>query len=77
MTGKLFGKTKILSRISPNKTLEGFIGGMVLTSGLANVAGPFLVPEGSHLLYTLGDWPLVSREPVEIFICHPLKEVPV
>ncbi len=36
ITGHLFGKTKILKRISPGKTLEGLIGGIsitLLTSG--------------------------------------------
>jgi len=31
LIGKNFGKHKLLERISPNKTIEGFVGGMVFT----------------------------------------------
>ncbi|MEZ5012676.1 MAG: phosphatidate cytidylyltransferase [Chitinophagales bacterium] len=30
-SGRLFGKRKLMERISPNKTVEGFIGGVVMT----------------------------------------------
>ena len=31
LIGKNFGKTKLLERISPNKTVEGFLGGMLFS----------------------------------------------
>jgi len=31
LVGKNFGKTKLIERISPKKTVEGFVGGLVLT----------------------------------------------
>jgi phosphatidate cytidylyltransferase len=42
--GKTFGKNKIIPKISPNKTWEGFIGGLITTSILATLLGSFLTP---------------------------------
>jgi phosphatidate cytidylyltransferase len=41
--GKLLGKRKIVPTVSPNKTWEGFIGGVITTSLLALLAGQVLV----------------------------------
>jgi phosphatidate cytidylyltransferase len=42
--GKLFGKHKIVPKVSPKKTWEGFLGGFVSTIIAAAIAGPFLTP---------------------------------
>jgi phosphatidate cytidylyltransferase len=39
--GRKFGKRKLSPRISPNKTVEGFIGGMLASLAVALVAAPF------------------------------------
>ncbi|MEM9014260.1 MAG: phosphatidate cytidylyltransferase [Pseudomonadota bacterium] len=44
--GKLFGQRKITPTVSPNKTWEGFLGGLATTGAVAAVAGPFLTPLG-------------------------------
>ena len=43
LMGKFFGKHKIVPKISPNKTLEGFIGGSLLTILLSNILGLLLL----------------------------------
>jgi phosphatidate cytidylyltransferase len=42
--GKLFGKHKIVPKVSPNKTWQGFIGGIVTTTFLAYLVAPYLTP---------------------------------
>jgi len=40
--GKMLGKTKIAPTVSPGKTVEGFLGGVVTTAVIAAFAGPYL-----------------------------------
>jgi phosphatidate cytidylyltransferase len=47
MFGKAFGRHKMTPHVSPNKTWEGFLGGLICTSGLA-VAIRFLTPMDVH-----------------------------
>jgi phosphatidate cytidylyltransferase len=42
LVGKTWGKTKLLERISPKKTKEGFIGGLICTALLAILIGYFV-----------------------------------
>ena len=42
--GKLFGKKKIIPKVSPNKTWEGFIGGVAATTAMASFLAPYLTP---------------------------------
>ncbi|MGZ8370186.1 MAG: phosphatidate cytidylyltransferase, partial [Caulobacteraceae bacterium] len=44
VTGKLFGRRKIMPTVSPNKTWEGFLGGLVCTAALIWFAGPLFTP---------------------------------
>jgi len=46
--GKLFGRHAIAPRVSPNKTVEGFIGGALIATGLA--AGIFWITPFSPLV---------------------------
>jgi phosphatidate cytidylyltransferase len=42
--GKSFGKRKIVPKVSPNKTVVGFLGGVLTTTALAVAVAPFLTP---------------------------------
>ena len=42
LTGKAFGKRKILPKISPNKTIAGFLGGLLLSPILSMAIGSLL-----------------------------------
>ena len=43
--GKQFGKHKLVPKISPNKTWEGFVGGILLAAGFAAVSTLTFFPE--------------------------------
>ena len=42
--GKIFGRHRIAPSVSPNKTVEGFVGGLITTIALAALIGPLLTP---------------------------------
>lgn len=54
LVGKNFGKRKLFERISPNKTIEGFLGGMVFTF----IVSYFLAQEFISL--TLMQWIVIA-----------------
>lgn len=42
--GKMIGKHKMIPKVSPNKTWEGFLGGLVTIAALSCLIGPLLTP---------------------------------
>ena len=53
-SGKTFGKHKIIPKVSPNKTWEGLIGGVIGSTVLAVIMGKFLTPFSISQLIFLG-----------------------
>jgi phosphatidate cytidylyltransferase len=42
--GKAFGRHKVIERVSPKKTVEGLVGGVITTTLLSCALAPFLTP---------------------------------
>jgi phosphatidate cytidylyltransferase len=42
--GKMLGRTKIIPAVSPNKTVEGFVGGVCTSTALAFALAPLITP---------------------------------
>jgi phosphatidate cytidylyltransferase len=51
--GKALGRHKIMPKVSPNKTWEGFLGGWITTSALILLIGPQLTPLHGAGLWTV------------------------
>ena len=48
LSGRFFGKTKLFERISPKKTWEGMIGGVILTLAIGLLIGYFDIERGVY-----------------------------
>jgi phosphatidate cytidylyltransferase len=53
-SGKLLGKHKVVPKVSPNKTIEGLIGGVIITTLVAILAAPYLTPLRWHEAGAIG-----------------------
>ena len=42
--GKALGRHKVIPKVSPNKTVEGLLGGVVTTTGISVLLAPYLTP---------------------------------
>jgi phosphatidate cytidylyltransferase len=73
LTGRLFGRTRPWTSISPRKTLEGSIGGFVFAI-LASLAGAatFLRPEGGEPLLT---WPHAVAVGALVGVCGQVGDL--
>lgn len=52
--GKLLGRHKVIPKVSPKKTWEGFIGGVLTTTVMAVVIAPILTPLDWHMALIAG-----------------------
>ena len=52
--GKALKGPKIAPKVSPNKTVAGFVGGVVTTTGLAVLVGPYLTPFSTFHMFMAG-----------------------
>jgi phosphatidate cytidylyltransferase len=52
-TGRMFGRRPLAPLISPKKTVEGAIGGLVLGSAVMVIGGLWVFPEAPRLVLTL------------------------
>lgn len=52
--GKILGRHKIIPKVSPNKTIEGWVGGMGTTMVFAYLLSPYLTPFSAGESWLLG-----------------------
>ena len=48
-TGRLFGRRPLAPTISPKKTMEGAVGGVVLATAFVVLAGPLVIPSANRV----------------------------
>lgn len=54
ISGRLCGRHAIAPAVSPNKTVEGFLGGLLITTAVAALIGPLLTPMSMPMSATAG-----------------------
>ncbi len=56
LVGKNFGKTKLFESVSPKKTIEGFLGGLIFSL----IAAYFITHQHDNPIITLLDWMIIA-----------------